>query len=148
MRTRVAVFTVSVFSLLLLSLGMGAGATEVSIEREGRERVSLIVSEAYIEVSFNNSVTGGRVEILYRVYRGVVEAVVFYTDTGTIEYYTSGLIEDLNKSARQYLYREVSLCSVYGIDVVVRTLYTVVYRGHIERECLYLATRELDLFSR
>jgi hypothetical protein len=69
-------------------------------------------------VSFNNSVTGSPVSLVFEVYRDGFQGVSVLTDEPTLEYYTAGLT-DMNDSIRSFKSRELRYCSSQEVRVLI-----------------------------
>lgn len=80
-----------------------------------------------IHMRFNNSVTGSRVEIIYK-YCGSFEGRYMVTDSAAYEYYSMGFV-DVNKSISNYRGEYIAFCSESSIYIRIDGLERLVPPG-------------------
>ncbi len=83
----------------------------------GVERITIICGTKLI-ISFNNSVTGSPVILVFEVYKDGFQGVSIVTDDATIEYYTAGVI-DINSSIKAFKSKVLGYCSSQKVRVLI-----------------------------
>jgi len=105
-------------SAVLLTYTLLSKIVVVEIEVEGEVTKVTVVRGTKLILSFNNSVTGSPVSLVFEVYRDGFQGVSVLTDEPTLEYYTAGLT-DMNDSIRSFKSRELRYCSSQEVRVLI-----------------------------
>ena len=105
-------------SSALLTYTLLSKIVVVEIEVEGEITKVTVVCGTRLIVSFNNSVTGSPVSLIFEVCRDGFQGVSVLTDEPTLEYYTAGLTE-MNDSIRSFKSRELRYCSSQEVRVLI-----------------------------
>jgi len=105
-------------SAVLLTYTLLSKIVVVEIEVEGEITKVTVVCGTRLIVSFNNSVTGSPVSLVFEVYGDGFQGVSVLTDEPTLEYYTAGLT-DMRDSIRSFKSRELRYCSSQEVRVLI-----------------------------
>jgi hypothetical protein len=105
-------------SSALLTYTLLSKIVVIEIEVEGEITKVTVVCGTRLIVSFNNSVTGSPVSLVFEVYGDGFQGVSVLTDEPTLEYYTAGLM-DMNDSIRSFKSRELRYCSSQEVRVLI-----------------------------
>jgi hypothetical protein len=105
-------------SAVLLTYTLLSKIFVIEIEVEGEITKVTVVCGTRLIVSFNNSVTGSPVSLVFEVYGDGFQGVSVLTDEPTLEYYTAGLTE-MNDSIRSFKSRELRYCSSQEVRVLI-----------------------------
>jgi hypothetical protein len=105
-------------SAVLLTYTLLSKIVVIEIEVEGEITKVTVVRGTRLIVSFNNSVTGSPVSLVFEVYGDGFQGVSVLTDEPTLEYYTAGLTE-MNDSIRSFKSRELRYCSSQEVRVLI-----------------------------
>jgi hypothetical protein len=105
-------------SAVLLTYTLLSKIFVIEIEVEGEITKVTVVRGTRLIVSFNNSVTGSPVSLVFEVYGDGFQGVSVLTDEPTLEYYTAGLTE-MNDSIRSFKSRELRYCSSQEVRVLI-----------------------------
>ncbi len=105
-------------SAVLLTYTLLSKIVVVEIEVEGEITKVTVVCGTRLIVSFNNSVTGSPVLLVFEVYGDGFQGVSVLTDEPTLEYYTAGLT-DMRDSIRSFKSRELRYCSSQEVRVLI-----------------------------
>jgi hypothetical protein len=105
-------------SAVLLTYTLLSKIVVIEIEVEGEITKVTVVRGTRLILSFNNSVTGSPVSLVFEVYGDGFQGVSVLTDEPTLEYYTAGLTE-MNDSIRSFKSRELRYCSSQEVRVLI-----------------------------
>jgi hypothetical protein len=105
-------------SAVLLTYTLLSKIFVIEIEVEGEITKVTVVCGTRLIISFNNSVTGSPVSLVFEVYGDGFQGVSVLTDEPTLEYYTAGLTE-MNDSIRSFKSRELRYCSSQEVRVLI-----------------------------
>ncbi len=105
-------------SAVLLTYTLLSKIVVVEIEVEGKVTKVTVVRGTKLILSFNNSVTGSPVSLVFEVYGDGFQGVSVLTDEPTLEYYTAGLT-DMRDSIRFFKSRELRYCSSQEVRVLI-----------------------------
>ena len=96
-----------------------------------------------IVLRFNNSVTGGEVMVLFGVCGGGICGLGIYTDAGSAEYYSAGLVKDLNMSMRSFVGEKLFMCTETGfyLEIYYLNFYLMSYRYFLKSGCVMIYVR-------
>ena len=107
----------------------------VKITTDKKEKVLLLWAWDKGKVEFTNSVTGGKVKILFDL-SDYFNHFYMDTDEKTENYYTSGTYS-INKLLKKEKERELFYCSIVGIKITLGKYSTEVKNSCIQLEVLW-----------
>jgi hypothetical protein len=128
-RVAITLFFIFLFSFLFIYI------RPVKITTDQFEKVVLLWAWDKGKVEFTNSVTGGKVKILFDV-SDYFNHFQMDTDEKTENYYTSGTY-DINNFLKREKKRKLFYCSVVGITISIGKFSTKVKNSCITLEVLW-----------
>jgi hypothetical protein len=125
----ITLFFIIIFSFLFIYI------RPVKITTDNYEKIIFLWAWSKGKVEFTNSVTGGKVKILFDL-SDYFNHFYMDTDEKTENYYTSGTY-DINNFLKKEKERELFYCSIVGIKVTLGTFSTEVKNNCITLEVLW-----------